>query len=448
MTTRAHAIADEALGNTSYLVDIGGGSALSVDPRRDVDDHLALAARLDLRVVAVLETHLHADFVSGARELAAATGAQVYAAEDAALGTPHVPLRSGARITLGDTTVEIIATPGHTPEHIALLVEGGGARMLFSGGSLIVGGVARTDLSGSDRTEELARAQFHSLRALDALDDDTLLCPTHGAGSFCSTGAARSATSTLGAERSPGSLFAITDEDTFVAALIAGFGSYPRYFAHLRDVNQAGARLLSALPPVAELSAEDARTAIDGGAWLIDGRAIKDWGRAHPTGAISIEVHPDFASWLGWVVPFDAAIVLVLDPAQVADALRLARRIGYDGVVGWLPFDAWQSAGLPVSSVASVTPEEAAGRAADGAVLLDVRQDAEVAVDRITGATHLELGDIIAGARPASTDVVTYCAHGPRGATAASLLERDGFRVAGLRGGIEAWRRAALPIEA
>lgn len=448
MTPRVHPIADEALGNTAYLVNVGDGLALAVDPRRDTDEYLELAQRSGLQIVGVLETHLHADFVSGARELAEATGAEVYAAADASLQHAHTPLRPGARITIGDATVEVIATPGHTPEHVAYLVTVDGTRMLFSGGSLIVGGVARTDLSGADRTEELAHAQFHSLRALDALGDDTLLYPTHGAGSFCSTGPARSVMSTLGAERAPGSLFAIGDEDLFVKTLLAGYGSYPRYFAHLRTVNQAGATLLSALPPVAALAADAARTAVAGGAWLIDGRATDDWARAHPVGAISIAVRPDFASWLGWCVPFGEAVVLVVDPEQVAEATRLARRIGYDRILGWLTFDAWRDADLPVASIDTLTPAEAAERAARGALLLDVRQDAEVAVDRIPGATHIELGDIIAGARPPGDDVITYCAHGPRGSTAASLLERDGIRVADLRGGLHAWRRAGLPIDA
>lgn len=439
-----HVIADDALGNTSYLVEVGGGAAVAIDPRRDVDPHLEVASEHHLEIIAVIETHLHADFVSGARELAAAVGAQIYAATGARLEGPHVPLEPGAHRDLGDATMDVLATPGHTPHHIAALFTSGETRMLFSGGSLIVGGVARTDLIAPSRTEELTREQFHSLRRIAALPDETLLYPTHGAGSFCSTGPARSHASTIGAERQPGSLFAIDDEDTFVSTLLAGFGSYPRYFTALGEVNRVGAPLLADLQSIEELSANAARNAVDTGAWLIDGRRVADWARSHPVGAISNEVRPAFPSWLGWIVPFGERMVFVLEPEQVSEATRLAHRIGYDRIAGWVRFSAWEAARLPTSSVDLVGPAEATAR---GANFLDVRQTSELAGGRIAGATHIELGDLIAGKTPNSRDVVTYCGHGERSATAASLLEREGFRVGNLVGGFSAWTRAHLPTE-
>jgi glyoxylase-like metal-dependent hydrolase (beta-lactamase superfamily II)/rhodanese-related sulfurtransferase len=441
---RVHAIADEALGNTSYVVDVGDGCALVVDPRRDIDGYLAVAEQARLRVIGVFETHLHADFVGGARELAAVTGAATYAAAEASLGFPHIALQPGNEIHMSSAVIEVLATPGHTPEHLAFVARAGDRAALFSGGSLIVGGAARTDLSGPERTEELARAQFASMRALAALPDDAILYPTHGAGSFCSTGASRARTSTIGEERARNPLLAEHDEDAFVRLLVGGFGSYPRYFANLRALNQTGPRLVGELDPVRQIAPEEAVGAVDRGAWLVDGRDWTGWARAHAAGSISIEVRPAFASWLGWVVPFGAPVVLMLEPEQLDVAVVLARRVGYDRVEGWLTFEAWRDAGLPVASLATVTPVEA--RAKD-AVLLDVRQKHEFDAGHIPGAMHIELGDIIAGKTPDAGDVVTYCGHGERSATAASLLARRGVRAANLLGGTAAWRAAGLPYD-
>ena len=442
-----HAIADEALANTSYLLDVGGGHAAAIDPRRDIQDHLRLADRLGLRIVASLETHLHADFVSGSRELVEATGAKVLASKDANLRFPFRPVTDGDRFELGDTTLRVIPTPGHTPEHVAYLVTEP-RTAVFSGGSLIAGGAARTDLTGSDRTRELAGAQFDSLRRLAALPPDTALHPTHGAGSFCSTGSPARAGTTIGDEVASNPLLATLDGDEFVDRLLEGFGTYPRYFLHLREVNRRPV-LLADLSPARALSAAEAGEIVGRGAWLIDGRPVDAWAAEHPRGAVSISVRPDFASWLGWVIAFGEPIVLLVEDHQLEEAVRLAHRIGYDRVVGWVEggIDGWRAAGLPTASVETLTAEQARGRAEDGARLLDVRQDSEWARSRIPGAVHLELGDVIAGRRLPGDEFITYCGHGERSATAASLLARDGVRVANLSGGISGWKRVGLPLE-
>lgn len=445
---RVHPIADEALGNLSYLVEVGDGTAVSVDPRRDVGEHLELAAKHDLTIAAVLETHLHADFVSGSRELARAAGTEILAAAGAGLDFPHRALRPGDRVGFGQISVDVLATPGHTPEHVAFLLSNDMTSALFSGGSLLAGGAGRTDLTGADRTEELSREQFTSLRRLATLPDDTMLHPTHAGGSFCSTGPARAVAATIGEARTQNPLFASADEDAFVEAILAGFGSYPRYFSHLRDLNRHGAPLLESLDPLPQLDAGEARDAIADGARLIDGRPFEEWARAHAENSVSIEVRPAFASWLGWVVPFGAPVAFVLEDGQVGEATMLARRIGYDRLIGWIRFATWRDAGLPTASIENVGPHEAAERARAGrAALLDVRQHAEHASARLPGATHLELGDIIAGKTPEASDVITYCGHGERSATAASLLARRGIRVANLVGGVGAWRDAGLPLE-
>ena len=230
--------------------------------------------------------------------------------------------------------------------------------------------------------------------------------------------------------------------------LLEGFGSYPTYFLHLREVNRNPV-LLADLSPAQALPAARAAELVDRGAWLIDGRPVEAWAAEHPRGAVSINVRPDFASWLGWVVPFGEPIVLVVEDPQVEEAVRLAHRIGYDRTLGWVHggIEGWRAADLPTASVEAIPAEQARTRAESGAWLLDVRQDSEWATSRIPGAVHVELGDLIAGRRPAGDVFVTYCGHGERSATAASLLARDGLGVANLIGGISAWKRAGLPIE-
>lgn len=441
--SRIHPVADEALGNTAYLVDVGGGEALVVDPRRDIDVYLDAADRASLRIVGVLETHLHADFVSGAQELHATTEARIIASAEAGLAHEHRGVTASDLLSFGDVTVEVIATPGHTPEHISFLITGPDGAAVFSGGSLINGGAARTDLTGAERTEHLAREQFASIHRIAALPDETLLCPTHGPGSFCSAAEPVSTFRTIGEERATHPLLVIDDEERFVPAFRATFGSYPPYFQHLREINRVGPEFLARLDEPSRLDGPALAAAIQD-AWVIDARSVGSWAKEHPVGAISIELRPAFASWLGWVVPFGEPFVVVLDgPGDLPQTLRLARRIGYDDVRGWTTLDDWRAAGLATASVENVAPSHGI---AEGAVLLDVRQDSEFAGSHLPNAVHIELGDIIAGVVPPAADVVVYCGHGERSATAASILAGKGVRARNLAGGMGAWRRGGLPV--
>ena len=233
------ALVDEGLGNSSYLVDLSDGRALVVDPPRDPAHHLAVAEKRGLVISHSAETHLHADFVTGSRELAA-RGAAVVAPAAAGLDWPHRGQADGDEIDLGGLRLRALATPGHTPEHLAyLLLDGDEPVALFSGGSLLVGSVARTDLIAADQTEPLARALWRSIvERLLALPDDLAVYPTHGAGSFCSAPAGGERTTTIGRERATNPLLAAADEDAFVARLLAGLGTYPPYFTELREVNR------------------------------------------------------------------------------------------------------------------------------------------------------------------------------------------------------------------
>lgn len=447
MTTRVHPVRDDALANTSYLVDVGDGRAVAVDPPRDVDEHLAIADRLAAEIVATFDTHVHADYVSGATELAA-RGTEAVVPEGARPRWPHRTIADDERLVFGEVTFRGLRTPGHTPEHMTYVVEvDGDPRGAFTGGSLILGGAARTDLLGDERTEQLARAQFHSLRRLGALPDTTALYPTHGAGSFCLAAASTVENATVASERATNPLLAIDDEDAFVEALVNGFGSFPTYYRHLQAVNQAGPRPLAGMSPPPALTAREVATRVERGAWLVDARPIDEWAAEHPVGAVSNELRPAFPSWLGWVVPFGEPVILIVDAERREEATRLARRIGYDDLAfldGGMR--AWREAGLPSAAVEVVDPYAAHERHEAGALLLDVRQNAELDALRIPGAVHLELGDVIAGATPPAREIITLCGHGERSATAASLLEQRGFRVANLAGGTAAWLEAGLAV--
>ncbi len=430
MSTDPHplALVDEGLGNSSYLVDLGDGRALALDPERDPGPYLAAAEQQGLTIAYSAETHLHADFVSGSRELAA-RGAQVLASAAGEIEFPHRGLGDGDEVDLGGLTLRALATPGHTPEHLSyLLLDGTRPVVLFSGGSLLVGAVARTDLIAPERTESLARALWRSLheRILD-LPDNLPVYPTHGAGSFCSAPAGGERITTIGAEKRANPLLAAPDEDAFVKLLLGGLGSYPTYFLRMREINRRGPTVYgptsSTLPA---LSVDQVQPLLDRGATLIDARPIASFASGHISGALSIELRPAFATWLGWLAEPDRDLVFVLDPDQDrGDLVRQARNVGYEHFAGALTggMAAWESARLPVDRVSLVTAAEVAG------TVLDIRQDSEFEAGHVPGAHHVELGALTEAADEFDDGGITVmCGHGERAMTAASLLTRAGRR--------------------
>jgi glyoxylase-like metal-dependent hydrolase (beta-lactamase superfamily II)/rhodanese-related sulfurtransferase len=437
---------DEGLGNSSYLVDLGDGRALAVDPSRDPSPYLAAAERAGLQVAFAVETHLHADFVSGSGELAA-YGAHIVAPAAGGLELPHKGLGDGDEIDLGGLRLRALATPGHTPEHLAyLLLDGERPAALFSGGSLLVGSVARTDLIAPARTEELARELWRSLHErILTLPDDLPVYPTHGAGSFCSAPAGGERTTTIGREKRTNPLLGAPDEDAFVARLLGGLGTYPDYFLRMRDVNRHGAHLYGPEPPtLPALSPDEVHRRVDGGARLVDVRPVEAFGAGHVPGSLSNPLRPVFGTWLGWLVEPDRPLIFVLDPHQDrADLVRQARKVGYEHLAGELAggIAAWRAAGLPLSTI----PVVDAGRL-DPARTLDVRQDSEFAAGHLPGAAHIELGALpaaAAGGALSDGPLTVTCGHGERAMTAASLLAATGRRdLSVLAGGPEDWAAA------
>lgn len=434
---------DEGLGNSSYLVDLGDGRALVVDPVRDVARYLRVAERHRLDITHTVETHLHADFLTGSRELAA-LGATVLAPAGAGLEWPHRGFGHGDEIELGGLGMRALATPGHTPEHLSwLLLDGPRPIGLFSGGALLAGAIARTDLISAEDTEGLARSLWRSLhQSVLTLPDDVAVYPTHGAGSFCAAAPGGERTTTIGRERRSNPLLAAENEDAFVRALLGGYGSYPPYFLRLRARNRRGPAVLgSPFPPLPVLTVDEALRHLDDGAVLVDARPVQSWARGHPPGALAISLRPQFGSWLGWLVDDERPLVFIVEGGQeVADLARQALSIGYERLAGTIRggMDAWRSAGLPEVAT-ELLPVGDLDRP-----VVDVRQASEHEAAHVPGAVHVELG-ALARAQPDLPEgpVAVMCAHGERGATAVSLLERSGrLDVAVVLGGPDEWARS------
>jgi glyoxylase-like metal-dependent hydrolase (beta-lactamase superfamily II)/rhodanese-related sulfurtransferase len=342
-------LVDEGLGNSAYLADLGGGRALAVDAPRDLRALRQAASRRGLRVAFAADTHLHADFLSGAVQLAADDGATVLAAAAGHRAFPHTALADGDEVDLGGLTLRALATPGHTDEHLSyLLLDGTRELGVFTGGSLIVGSAARTDLLGASRTRELARAQYRSLRRLATLPDETAVWPTHGAGSFCSAPPGADRVTTIGAEKAANPLLAEPDEDAFAARLLASLGSYPAYFARLAEVNRRGPALLAGEPGLPPLSPAALGSLMGRGGWVIDVRPVAGFAAGHIPGSVSIPLRDQFATWLGWLIPDDAPLGFVLAPGQdPAEVIWQALKIGYENLAGQLAggMAAWQADG-------------------------------------------------------------------------------------------------------
>jgi glyoxylase-like metal-dependent hydrolase (beta-lactamase superfamily II) len=434
-------VVDEGLGHSSYVVGLGDGSALVVDPARFPDRQRQVAIDHGWRIAWTVDTHSHADYISGSPELAA-EGATFLASAGAGLELPHRPVEPNESVAVAEGVgLRAIATPGHTPDHLAfLLIEDGVPTALFSGGALMVGAVGRTDLLGDERREDLARDLFRALRAeILTLPDDVPVYPTHGAGSFCSAPAGSDRTSTIGRERATNPLLRIDDEDHFVKALLAGLGTFPGYFRELPEINRRGPRVYAHVPELAGLDVDTVRSHLASGAVLVDARPIDAFSRAHPRGAISIEHRPVFASWLGWLVPLRQPVVFVLDDlTDRVDLVRQCLTIGHEAILGELAggFDAWLEAGLDVASIPLVGPSEMSG------TVVDVRQDVEWAGGHLPDAVHAELGSLADAVLP-DTPLTVMCGHGERAMTGASLLEARGHRdVSVLAGGPGDWHEA------
>jgi hydroxyacylglutathione hydrolase len=447
------------LGNATYLL-ASDGEAVVVDPPRDAWRVTAVADARGWRLVHVVETHVHNDYLSGALELRADRGASIVAPARGRYAFEHRGVDEGDTVEVGGLRLSARATPGHTPEHLAWEVAIDGAdrpSAILTGGSLLVGSAGRTDLLGADATDELTRAQFSSLRTLAAMPDDVQVLPTHGPGSFCAAGPTdRGRTSTIGQERLLNPLLAAPDEASFRTALLGGLGAYPTYYREMAAINRAGPVVVGRPATPLALHGAGVRDAIAAGAHVVDGRPRAEFAAGHLPGSLNIELNDSFASYVGWFVPFGAPVVLVL-PEPLGDALEEATvqlfRIGYDRVVGALVGGtvAWAASGgplesFPVTTIAALHADALAGR---NAYALDVRDPDEWKADGVVpGAIRIPLGDLPdrLASLPRDAQVTVMCKSGARASIAASLLDAAGVDVRLIaRGGAPDWPTTDAP---
>lgn len=435
-------VVDSGLGNTTWLVDLGEGRALAVDASRDLRGVQQAAQTRGLAIAFAADTHLHADFVTGSVDLSR-SGATLLASAAGGREYPHTGLHDGEEVDLSGLTLRALATPGHTEEHLSfLLLDGSLPLGVFTGGSLIVGAAARTDLVSAERTEELTRAQWRSLQQLVTLPDEVQVWPTHGAGSFCSAPPGAERSSTIGQEKASNALLRAGSEDAFVAALLGGLGSYPAYFRHLGEVNRRGPRRVDRTPTLSGQTPQQLTTAVDGGALVVDVRPVAAFAAGHIDGAVSIPLRDVFATWLGWTTDPQTPLVFVRDADQDLDEIVWqALKIGYANFVGELAggMAAWEAAGLPMRRTALLDADQV-----DARPVIDVRQRSEFTGGHLPDAANVELGALAEGAAAAvGAGAAVMCGHGERAMTAASLLERSGHvDVAVVVGGPDDWAQA------
>jgi len=416
------------LGDRSYVAH-DGEVAIVVDPQRDTDRIDEVTEGLGLRVAMVLETHIHNDYVTGGLALAQATGASYVVAADDDVAFDRVAAHDGDRFEAGQLTVTAVRTPGHTPNHLSFVLadQDGEAVAVFTGGSMLFGAVGRTDLIGEDRTDELTRAQYRSVRHLAGeLGDDVAVYPTHGFGSFCSTTKTTGDSSTIGNERGQNLALTTADEDAFVTELIEGLSAYPSYYAHVGPLNAAGPVAPDLSPPEA-VNVAELRRRIDRGEWVVDLRARVAFAGNHVTGTISVELDDPFATFVGWTKPWGDPLTLIGDsPDQLNEARRQLTRIGIDHLAGGATGDpdtlgAGNVGSYDVANFADLKEASDAG----AVTVLDVRRPDEWADGHLRDARHIPLWELEGRMDEIPHERIwVHCASGVRSAIGASLLAR------------------------
>lgn len=459
---------EDGIAQAAYLAACDRTSAaLVVDPNRDVDRYIDAAGREKVHIAFVAETHIHADFVSGAPELARRTGAQLLLSGEGgrdwqyayAASSGARVLRHGDRVDVGALRVEARHTPGHTPEHLSYVVTdttlGEAPVGMFSGDFLFAGDVGRPDLleraariAGTMDTS--ARQLFRSIGDTRSLPDHLQVWPGHGPGSACGKALGAMPSTTLGYERLVNWAFQATGEETFVRAVLEGQPEPPTYFARMKALNRDGPPPMPALEAPVQVNVPALRRALASDAVVIDARPSAEFAISHLPGSLSIPFGNSFATWAGFLVAPERDIVLVADDAtRLAGAQRVLALIGLDRVVGWAgrsARDDW-AATTPLARVRQLDP--AAVAAGNHRTVIDVRGDAEWNAGHIPDARHFFLGDLPAASRelPRELPIVLHCQGSTRASVAASLLQAAGFTdVATMRGGMDAWAGAALPV--
>lgn len=451
------------LAHASYLIGSDGEAAV-VDPQRDVDEYIAEAEAQNLRIKYVIETHLHADFVSGHQELAARTGAEIVFGEKANAAFPHRAVRDNEEIRLGKVVLRFIETPGHTPEGICVLVidteVSNEPQKILTGDTLFIGDVGRPDLAGGKgyTPQMMAEMMYDSLHEkILKLPDEVEVYPAHGAGSMCGKNMSKETSSTIGEQRKFNYALKPMTKEQFVAMMTTDLPEAPAYFPRDAEINRAGARELSELPPPAALSPQQVSELREQGHVVLDVRSADEFGAGHVPGSVNIGLGGQFAMWAGSLIPLNSSIVIVAENTEQVDesVVRLAR-VGIENVKGYLEggVESWSRAGFPVDSIPQVSVGELKEKlaAGDDLQVVDVRRVAEYRSGHVPRAFNAPLAtlDRLATQLPFEKDKPTavICAGGYRSSAAASLLEQFGFtNLLNVSGGTGAWINAGYPVE-
>src|SRR6185437_15269837 len=446
------------LAHASYMLGSEGEAAV-VDPQRDVDIYLKAASEQGLKIRHIFETHLHADFVSGHLELAERTGAKIHISEKAGATYPHDALRDGSEIKLGKVRITALETPGHTPEGVSLVItdEEKSAKpwAVLTGDTLFIGDVGRPDLAKSHTPQQLAGMMYDSLHnKLLKLSNDVLVYPAHGAGSLCGRNMRAERSSTIGTERLTNYVLQIKTRDEFIRQLTENLPARPEYFMQDAQINREGAPALAELPELAAISPQELNVLLDQGVFALDVRPGAEFAAAHVPGSVNIALAGQFASWAGALMGLGAKPVLIADtPEQYAEARMRLARVGIEDPQGFLKggVAAWKQAGLPVAQLPQMTVQELQERLnKNGPQVLDVRREPEWQGGHIAKAALFPLDQfkVAAPEIDPAKPLAVHCQSGYRSMIACSLLRRAGVEsVINVSGGIEAWRKAGLPVE-
>jgi hydroxyacylglutathione hydrolase len=443
------------LAHASYMM-ASDGEAVVVDPQRDVEIYLEAAEKNHLSIRHIFETHLHADFVSGHRELAARTGARIYIGAQAEATFPHVPLHDGFRLQVGKMRITALETPGHTPESVCLVIadeeKSSEAWAVLTGDTLFLGDVGRPDLSKLHSPAQLAGMLFDNLHGkLLKLQDEVLVYPAHGAGSLCGRNLRAERVSTIGTERLTNYALLIKSREEFIRQLTSNLPARPAYFQLDAEINRAGASALSDLPPLPALEAAELKMLLQEDGIALDVRPGEQFATGYVPGSVNIALSGQFASWAGALLGLAARPVLIAESNEaVSEARMRLARIGLEDARGYLNggIDTWRRAGFPVATVPQITVEDLSSRLQSASIqVLDVRRAPEWEAGHIAAASWWPLDNFKIA--PPEIDrnlpIAVHCQGGYRSMIACSLLQRAGFQnVIDVAGGFDAWQHAKL----
>ncbi len=446
------------LSHASYLIGSEGEAAV-VDPQRDVDIYLKAAEEQGLVIRHIFETHLHADFVSGHRELAARTGAKIYIGERAGATFPHVSMCDGFKLKLGKVSIEALETPGHTPEGICLVItdedKSHAPWAVLTGDTLFIGDVGRPDLSKSHTPAQLAGLLYDSLYGkLMKLSDNVLVYPAHGAGSLCGRNMRAERSSTIGTERLTNYALQFHNREEFIQQLTANLPTRPEYFSQDAEINRGGAPALAELPEPVAIAPAELKSMLELGIMALDVRPNADFVAGHVPGSVNIALSGQFASWAATLLGLASRPVLIADtPEQYTEARMRLARVGIEDTRGFLKdgIAGWKSAGFALAVTPQISVQELQERLSAGPIqVLDVRREPEWNAGHIANAAWWPLDNfrISSPEIDPAAPLAVHCKSGYRSMIACSLLQRAGFQnVINVAGGFDGWQQAALPVE-